>query len=187
MTLLSLPDFRRRVGDLAVEHLDQAEILLAEVTAQFEQLTARKWEQSAGEVWLTRVNERSLVIWIPITPVTAVTLVESRLMAESAWSTIEATEYELVDGPSGELQRLARYWEDRVRITYTGGHTASTCPADVQNALVTQARFLSQRRRPEAIALKGKAMKDGSSEFMERADYHPLFKSVAASHVRRIL
>jgi len=158
-----------------------------------------QWESATGGLWNRRDDYEQLIVreswddrrvWLTLCPVEEVTLVEERETASNDWVALDAANYELESFglKSASIVKdsaLLRY----VRVTYTGGFVAvvdgskAVTPADVAQALYTQAQFLVRRFSDDLVALKAQNIEGGAGTF-EQADYHPLFV-VASKRWRR--
>ena len=180
MALISIKQLR---ADLKSGPDDDADLamLLSVATDQWEQETGRPWLKATGAVFeYIPVDDRQTKLWLPLTPVTAVTKVEWRKVTESTWTTLATDTYFLASTKFGRLERLKSNWEERVQVTYNGGYDETNTPDGVKHALITQIRFLRARLEEESIASRGKSVQGGSVTFLEKADLHPLFRSMAA-------
>jgi hypothetical protein len=185
MTLLTIPEFRARLN-FDPEQDEQVEDILAEVTSDWEKLTGRLWEKNAAiveEFRFTRDDDK--ILWLPLTPVTAVTTVEERYLDENTYTTLTSDKYFLSSGEFGRLEKLKSSWKPSVRVTYAGGYDDTDCPDGVKRALVLQARFLQSRLADENLTTKSKSTQGGSTDFFEKADFHPRFKKLAAQWRRK--
>lgn len=155
------------------------------VVTQFEDLTGYLWNSRTGYV---EIVENTLVdspntVWLALSPVTTLTTVEEKARASGAtWTALASTAYELIG--TRRLTKLSGNFEDLVRVTYTGGYTDLTCPADIANALLAQAKFLASRLDSQKIALSQQAFEAGSTSFLS-PDLHPLFAACVRSRRRK--
>jgi len=165
--------------------------VLAEVISDWEMLTGRPWQKQTGRVDEIRVEHHlDTLLWLPLTPVLAITTVEERSAGSGDYSTLTASSYHLT-ASSGRLERLAGAWKPNVRVTYDGGYDATTCPSQIKRALALQARFLAARLASPNLIVKGKSVGGragggGEATFFERADFHPRFIKLAQNHRRRV-
>ena len=180
--MLSLTDLRAGL-ELDAKSDHDLPGIRAEVVAQWEALTCRRWDRVVGHVEEIESSVDTITTLFPeIRPVETLTSVE--YWDGSAWAAYATTAYRL--SATGTIERLGgEVWKRLVRITYTGGHADGSEPADVRQALIVQAKFLRGRLAPSEITLKSKAIKDASSVY-ERATYHPLFAETAKRHRRLV-
>ena len=86
---------------------------------------------------------------------------------------------------SNGLEKITGNFNEVVEITYSGGYTETTAPAEVVKALETQARFLSERLSDAKIIVKSQNF-EGGGGVLEDAELHPFFKKTAKKHLRRV-
>ena len=154
------------------------------VIALWEQTTKGLWNAREGHVQLKELTtDRRRRIGLELRPVTSVTTVEAKSPGDSSWTTLTTKQYEVVNST---LLRVGRFWSPLVRITYDGGYSATTCPEDIQNALLLQVRFAMERHQGEGLISRSRAIAGGSNvQFLEQAYVHPTFKAVARHHTRK--
>lgn len=149
------------------------------------------WEQQTGRLWGRRTNHiqvfdpiRSFTrsLFLELWPITSISLVEEAGDFDGVWRTLSSSEYMVVG--DHQLRRVAGFWECLVRVTYTGGYTTDTCPADVRRALVTQAEFITQRTSPEKLIIQSQNF-EGGSGVLEEAFLHPFFQNLARQRARK--
>lgn len=187
--MLPIPALRDHLK-LGPERESELEALRDMVLAMWEQVTGRPWTRKVGHVeTIVRELDQQTLVDLSLLPIETITKVEERVdPAVATWTTVAATEYELFYGRA--LERLTGYWAKRVRVTYTGGYATEptglqqACPPDVLRALLTQAQFTLQRLTGDRVALKSQAFEAGSTSF-EKADFHPLFASIAWQRRRK--
>lgn len=159
--------------------------LRSAVVALWEAKTAGKWDYVASEQIVLRPdNGRVKSIWLPRRPVASVTTVEERGEGSSTWTTLETDDFVIANNSTGEIERINTFWAANLRVTYSGGYTATTCPGDIKEALIIQARYMLERYDGEKLTVRGQSFGKGAVSFLEAADMHPLFKSIAALHRR---
>lgn len=186
MTLLTIPEFRARLS-WDPEKDEEIEDVLAEITTDWEKLTGRKWEKQAAQISEFRFTTgRDTILWLPLTPATAVTLVEERYLDENTYTTLSTDAYFFSSLELGRIEKLKSAWKPSVRVTYAGGYDDTDFPDQLKRVFVTQARFLQHRLSDENITMTSKGAKGGSASFLERSDYHPRFKRLAAQWKRRL-
>lgn len=183
--MISISRMRENIPALASKDAE-LEALRSAVEQQFEELTGFLWAERTAYVAVLenslRGEERDTV-WVPLAPVTALTLVEEKMRSPgAAWSTVASTDYELVG--QRRLNKLTGDWADLVRVTLTGGYSDTTCPADLQNALLVQAKLLQARTSDTMIALSQQAVEKTSANLLA-PDLHPLFAQAVRSRRRK--
>lgn len=149
-----------------------------------------QWEEATGRPWAAREDYvetfctpgDASVLFLGLTPVTAMVKVEERDLDDSTWEELDATDY-VADGH--RLERLGAYWARRVRVTYDGGYTETTCPGDIRAALAVQAKFMLARHANGMVAIKSNTGEGGSGVY-EDADVHPYFRRVAMGRRRKV-
>lgn len=181
--MLKIEDLRRAL-QLPPDNDGELELIREEVVSLWESTTGRLWnirEDHVEEFSLLK-NDDS-IIWLNLWPIDAVSLVEVREITQSAYSELAADQY--VIGPENRLRRLNNFWTPNVKVTYDGGYDEDTCPPDVRNVLLLQARFMKERHSNERIFAKGSSMQGGSTQFYEEAYLHPTFKRLASIMKRK--
>jgi hypothetical protein len=130
----------------------QAGVLAAAATAWIDRYTGRSW-QTTSPVTDELHEVIGDAIYLNRRPVAAITTVETRQPVVGAtYSTLSATEYELIDAANGVL-RISGWGNYEAAVTYT--HTATSAPADVAlAACMIAAAWLSQTLRPSTNGLE---------------------------------
>lgn len=176
--MISVATLRRELN-LGGDREELLELLRDTVVGLWESYTGALWDQRSGHVETRRVAEDTTLLQLSLRPVSSVTTVEEMDDDESDWTELEADEDFVSIGHT--LRRRGTAWSPNVRITYSGGYTESTAPAQVRAALVTQARFMAKRLSNEHVEISSQNFEGGSGVFL-RPDVHPLFALAAAPH-----
>ena len=180
--MITLSDIRealktKAADDPSVEALRQAVIDLWEST------TGLLWDHRGGFVEeFAREHDEQRTVRLSLRPVTAISTVEERLDGAADWVLLAANQWEQIG--RGELRRIGAVWDKRVRVTYDGGYDSGECPRDVRQALITQARFMTERNSDGKLIVNNQAFEGGSGSLHE-ADLHPLFKATAARRAKK--
>lgn len=184
--MITLSDLRARIK---TQDEDRLEELRSAVLALWDAKTGRKWQREEGIVELhrcTTMTRRFLVL--ERRPVEVVTKVEQTLAA-SEWTELDVDDW-FFDGV-GTVEKVNGYWYRLARVTYTAGFTAEPAdasqnltPADIKDALLTQALFLHERNNPEAVALRSNGLENSQTDYLA-PDLHPHFKQAALIHRRK--
>lgn len=146
------------------------------------------WEEHSGLLWDKRVDHEQTIrnrcelrtVFLELIPVEQIFLVEVRSESDTDWTELEADDYLLVG--ARRLRRLGADWPEFVRVTYDGG--SENAPADVKQALVLQAQFMSVRTAQGTIAVKSQNF-EGGGGVLEEATMHPFFKALVELKARR--
>lgn len=148
------------------------------------------WESETGGLWNKRIDyveiiepttNRLKTLYLALRPVTSISKVEIKDKKDSEWT--EITDY----SQNGfRLYRNDKFWEEQVRVTYSGGYDETDCPSDIAYVLVIQAAFQTQRHRDDNIIIKGKSIEGGVANFFEDATMHPMFKRLARKKARLV-
>lgn len=179
--MIRLKDLRKELRAVASAE-DSLEGLRDAVVEQFEQMTGLLWNQRTGYVETSQIWPGQEVVFLSLRPVSSITSVEERRRSDTEYSELATSKYAL-DGH--RLVRLdSLFWDGIVKVTYSGGYTETTCPADVRLALLKQAAFLTARTGNDKIAVKSLS-RQGASGDLEVANYCPLFITTARSRARR--
>lgn len=181
--MLKIEDLRKALELPPEKDLD-LEVLRDEVIALWESVTGRLWNGRDNHVEeFSLLKDDDSIIWLNLWPITEVTKVEVRGITQSAFT--ELTDDQYVVGPENRLRRLNAFWLYNVKVTYKGGYDESTCPSEIRNVLLLQARFMKERHSNERIFAKGSSMQGGSTQFYEEAYLHPSFKRLATIMKRK--
>lgn len=126
----------------------QATTLAAAATAWIDRYTGRSWQASSpvADELHELVGD---TVYLTNRPVTAVTSVKTReRFADAGTTTLDASQYELLDATNGVLLILGWAGAGRLAlVTYT--HSVSAAPDDVElAATMIAAAWLSQALRP---------------------------------------
>lgn len=186
MTLLAVSDLRKLAGVGLPSDAEQLNALMSAAESQWEELTGRPWETMTGDVVVLRMdNDRRTKLWLPRTPVTAVTKIETRSAFTQTYSDLASTSWMLVDGTTGCIERTdGAFWSEYAKVTYNGGYAQNAVPNDVRLAIAVQVRFMHVRLAPERLVLRGGIGRGGTVDMLERSDFHPLFLSTARTRRR---
>jgi hypothetical protein len=191
--VISISALRAALGDPALE--SRLAGLRDAVVEQWESATGRPWRAETDRVEIHEPeHHRTSKLWLRLAPVQSVTLVE---VSHHGIDWVETDAWALT--APATLRRIAGYWAPMVRVTYSGGYTADDGsptpspspspafpppPADVVEALLTQARFLIQRNAGINLTVAAQAFQ-GASVTYHPADRHPLF-TAAVRRRRRV-
>jgi len=183
--MIKLETFRDGVGLQAGDE-DDLKFLRLMVIKQWETATKRPWNKETGRVEYINIGGDTQTVqslFLELTPVTTITLIEER-DADEDWATVDSDNY--VQQGRRQIVRKAttnfRYWKHFVRVTYDGG--TDEADEDIQQALITQAKFMRTRFAKEQITLQSQNFEGGSGVHM-KADVHPFFRQLAKQHKRK--
>lgn len=178
--MISLLKLRSRIP-VATDQAILVEEIRESVMDQFESLSGWIWREYTDEVVVLEPDtERSLTLCIPYKNITTLTTVRTRSLGNATWTTLPVTSYD-----SAELNRLVRIgqtWEELIELTITGGYAAA--PEDIQEALITQAKFQLDRFSDEKISINSQGSKGGSAQYID-SPHHPHFLRVVDYYRRR--
>lgn len=167
----------------AIETSDDSIVvqLTTVVIAQFEKLTGRRFTYAENHTELLITKGRNTVLFLTHRPVIEVTKVEQRGRYDSTWTELSDALYAVDDA---RIEMLAGYFAVNTRVTYTFGYVNGAgvgeieTPADIIQALITQAKFMLARLGGSLIAQKQTSIGKAAGS-LEDANYHPLFVATA--------
>ena len=160
----------------------EVERIRLEVIELFEKLTNGLWNTRAGYVQVEEPGEEQRYLWLRLLPVVTLTSVEGKGLSDAAWTAISTSGYAVLRGK--QVRSLLGSWPDLVQITYDGGYDDTTCPPEVQRALMLQAEFTYSRNREGRGALVSEGFPGGGQTTFGKADLHPFFAKVVAMRRR---
>jgi len=172
----------RQAAKTKPEDEDVVELLQHAVIELWESATGLLWDKRLAHVEEFFVDPGQRTLRLSLRPVLQIVQVRERGSPASSWEPLAVAEWQFAG--SGELRRLGVSagglwsWESSVQVTYDGGYDEFTCPRDVQLALITQARFMTERNSDGKLIVKNQAFEGGSGSLHE-ADLHPLFQATA--------
>lgn len=178
--MISLSRLRDALGTKP-EDDPKVELIRAEVIAQWDSATNRSWQlETVVEKFYPECTN---YIYLNKFPVTGITLVRERVKTSTTWTTIPSTAYIQMD--SNGLEKITGNFSEVVEVSYSGGYSETTAPAEIVKALETQARFLSERLSDAKIIVKSQNF-EGGGGVLEDAEQHPFFKKIAKRYIRRV-
>ena len=150
----------------------------------WEELTNGLWNYRVGHLQILELPSTDLKkVYLELRPVVSVSLVEEKdSVWDATWRILASTEYFLLG--ANAIRRVSGFWKTSVRITYIGGYTDTTCPKDIQRALIVQSQFQVQRNKDEKITVKSEGFEGGSEAYLQ-ASIHPYFQSVVSNRRRK--
>ena len=150
------------------------------VIALWERLTCLLWDARTDYVEIVTPNgTEDTMIWLQLQNPSIPTLIEE--LIDGTWTTVASTDYYLI---RTRLTRKTGFWASHVRVTYSGGYSATTCPADIKRALIVQAGFMYQRLADDKLIIKAVSLNNKTGLY-EDADYHPYFRQTVAKYMRK--
>lgn len=187
--MIELADLRSRL-DVPVADQARLSALRDAVVAQWEAATARPWQRAVDVVELHRCPTlRVRSVYLQRLPVESVSKVEE-VLSGNEWNELDAEAW-WFDGRR-VVEKINSFWHRLVRVTYTGGVVATPAdetqfatPADIREALLVQAVFLSKRNDSTRIALRSEGLEKAQTSFIT-SESHPLFAAAVRQHRRRV-
>lgn len=157
-----------------------------EVVALFEEVTGGLWNARTSYVEEFRFEARRIrSFWPKLRPVTTVTSLKWKWDRDDDYEDVDADEYERVDDRFIREHSRNRdaFWYPYVQLTYDGGYTETTCPADIRRACVLQAKFMTARNSDGRLITKSQNFEGGAGVYEENW-LHPFFKRITKQKVR---
>ena len=172
----------RQQMDVEPSKAAELEMLARSTVRLLERKTGRLWERREGLVHRVRLDSvADKRFWVPLYPV------ETLSLADADGTLVSANDFS-VDPAVGAVERsdsLATWSTRLLTATITGGYTAETCPEDVIQAMIVQARFSRARSAGPALVTKSQAFDKGSTSYLD-PELHPTFVDVVRDYERHV-
>ena len=181
--MLSLSDLRERLR-LPPDQDAALGPIRDHVVGLFEAKTGAKWSFAEDHVETIFPDfERLQLLRVERRPLLTLTKVEEMdLEVGAAFEEQDLSGY-LVIGDR-QIRKLSGFWRRAVRLTYDAGWTEQTCPAEVREALLLQARFQQDRHGDGLLAVSSQNFEGGGGVFLD-AEVHPVFRRCCEARARR--
>ncbi len=190
--MISYGLLRDRIG-LGTADDGQLKAIADALIGVFETQTNRLWARRAGYVEYFRpdTTKRIDTLFLSLWPVEAVTKVEEKCRYNTTWTELTTSQYLPPDPDRNRLERVGSYWNEQVRVTYTGGYVYSPTvgqygtPAEIHEAMLIQAAYIRSRTGNDKLVLSSQNFMGGAGVFLA-ADFHPIFKAIAEAKRRKV-
>ena len=174
----------RQFLDLRADDDLQVSALRLAVIEAFEATTgglwnARTWHVEERELATDRIS----TVFTRLRPITSMTTVEHRRRSETTFAELLASANAFFVVGDNRVQVTSGYFRPIVRLTYDGGWTDLTSPADVRMALKIQAQFILKRHSGDKAITTSQGLEGATTSFMA-ASLHPEFKRVTKLYRR---
>ena len=170
---------------------DLLPVLQASVIELWETQTKRRWQRQTVTEQFRQPAGRVRSLFLEITPVISITSVQVKTDLNTDWEDADAEDYEVLNGnhlrrniPQRALASSSSFWPSFVQVTYEGGYDEDSTPADIEQVLLLQARFMTARNADGNIILRSQNFEGGAGVF-ERNTFHPLFDLLAKKHLAK--
>jgi len=155
-----------------------------QVIGLFESKTGARWKFEEDHVeTLYPDHDRLTLLRVELRPIVELTKVEEMDLFPGATFEEQDLAGVLVIGDR-QLRKLSGFWRRVVRLTYDGGWTDATCPAEVREALLLQAAFQQERHSDQKLAVSSTNFEGGSGVYLD-AEMHPVFRRCCEARARR--
>jgi len=161
------------------------------VVAQWERLTAKLWKIRSGVTKTFRPTNTDIFLWIPLLPVTSLSIKEwdDDVKFASA-TTTDPAEYEL-NAKTGSIrlikaERDLSRWSHNVEATFSGGYADDAWPEDVVQVCLRQLRYGRVRSNAQRLGIESTAVSTGTTSYMKDT-YLPEFLETARAYRRNII
>jgi len=178
--VISASDVRAELGNIKESKLS---LLIDSAISDWEVDTQGLWNARTGHVQVFDLTMNNQVndIRPELAPLSSISLVEYSADGID-YTTLASTGYFQLNDRT--IRRKGEVWnQNYVRVTYDGGWTTATCPANVKMALLAQIGLISKRLDSSEVHVSSQNFEGGAGVFL-RGDRHPLFKRIAGSYMR---
>lgn len=194
--MIAIAKLRKALG-LPMEDDGDLQDILDGVVGVWEEETKRLWSRRTGWIQTFRLDEtkRLSSIFLELWPIETITKVEEKSVDAVDWTTLTTTQYIQLESRGNRIERIGAYWAPMVRVTYTGGYVAEPAvgatppqnktPLDVQEALITQAKFIRARTTADKLINSSQNFEGGAGVHL-RPDLHPYFQRLSEQKRRKV-